>query len=42
MLKMGLPMDALKHALKRDGKDERVMNLEDGKACRPKRYPEGR
>ena len=28
MLKMGLPLDAVKHAMKRDGKDESIMDLD--------------
>ncbi len=36
MLKRGLPVDAVKHSLKRDGKDESVMDLdpENGRARR--------
>merc|ERR1739844_152138 len=34
MLKMGLPMEAVKHALKRDGKDESVMDLDPEKSLK--------
>jgi hypothetical protein len=34
MLKMGLPMDAVKHALQRDGKDPSVMDLDPNKSVK--------
>lgn len=34
MLKMGLPMDAVKHALQRDGKDPSVMDLDPNKSIK--------
>lgn len=34
MLRMGLPMDAVKHALKRDEKDPAIMDLDPGKSLK--------
>jgi hypothetical protein len=34
MLKMGLPMDAVKHAIQRDGKDPNVMDLDPNKSIK--------
>jgi hypothetical protein len=34
MLKMGLPMDAVKHAIQRDGKDPKVMDLDPNKSIK--------
>jgi hypothetical protein len=34
MLKMGLPLDAVKHAMKRDGKDESIMDLDPDKSLK--------
>merc|ERR1712008_546134 len=34
MLKMGLPVDAVKHAVKRDGKDDSVMDLDPEKSLK--------
>ena len=34
MLKMGLPMDAVKHSVKRDGKDPAIMDLDPDKSIK--------
>ena len=34
MLKMGLPLDAIKHAMKRDEKDPAIMDLDHDKSLR--------
>jgi hypothetical protein len=34
MLKMGLPLDAVKHAIQRDGKDPSVMDLDPNKSVK--------
>jgi hypothetical protein len=39
MLKMGLPIDVVKHALKRDGKDPSVMDLDHTKSVKSQRQP---
>jgi hypothetical protein len=41
MLKMGLPMDAVKHSVKRDGKDPTVMDLDPNKSLKSQRGGDG-
>jgi hypothetical protein len=36
MLKMGLPLDAVKHSVKRDGKDPAIMDLDPERAIKLK------
>ena len=39
MLKMGLPMDVVKHAMKRDGMDPSIMDLDHDKSAASQRPP---
>jgi len=39
MLKMGLPMDVVKHAMKRDGMDPSIMDLDHDKSLESQRPP---
>eukprot|EP00986_Skeletonema_menzelii_P020891 scaffold32620_cov131-Skeletonema_menzelii.AAC.3 len=39
MLKMGLPMDVVKHAMKRDGMDPSIMDLDHDKSLESQRSP---
>ena len=34
MLKMGLPLDAVKHSMQRDGKDPRILDLDHNKSVK--------